>query len=65
MDILTVTEAAKVYDCTRENMWHLLRTGRLPYTRVGSVAVIRKEDLDNLLANRDARERPTEWIEAA
>ena len=65
MDLLTVTEAAKVYGCTRINIWHLMKTGRLPYQRVGSVAVIKTADLDNLLANRDARERPTAWIEAA
>lgn len=65
MDLVTATEAAKIYGCTRINIWHLMKTGRLPYQRVGSVAIIRRDDLDNLVANRDARERPTAWIEAA
>ena len=65
MDLVTATEAAKIYGCTRINIWHLMKTGRLPYIRVGSIAVINRADLDTLIANRDLRERPTAWIEAA
>lgn len=60
-----MTEAATLYGCTRPNIWHLMKTGRLPYQRVGSVAIIRGEDLNNLIANRDQRGQPTAWIEAA
>lgn len=62
-DVLTVTEAAKLYGCSRPNMWYLMNTGRLPYRRVGSMAVIKSEDVAMLIVRRASRRACTSYIE--
>lgn len=62
-DFLTVTEAAKLYGCSRPTIWHFLNTDRLPYEFVGRMAVIRREDFDALMANRANRRTRVSWIE--
>jgi len=62
-DLLTVTEAAKLIGCHRVNLWYFLRTERLPYTMVGSVAVIKRADFDQFMLHRANRRTSVTWVE--
>ena len=63
--LLTVTEAAELYGCTRPNLWYLMNTGRLPYEMYGNMALIKRKDLTALLKQRAARRACTSYIEPA
>ncbi len=43
----TVNEMAEMLGCTRQNVYKLIRTGKLPARRWGKHPVILKEDLQN------------------
>ena len=62
-EFLTVTEAAKLYGCSRPTIWHFLNTDRLPYEMMGRMAVIRKADFDQFVENRANRRTRVSWIE--
>ena len=43
----TVVEMAEMLGCTRQNIYKLIRTGKLPARRWGKHTIILKEDLQN------------------
>ena len=49
-DLLSVTEAAELLRCKPQRVYDLRSAGRLPRTNEGGRAVVRRVDLDRLVA---------------
>jgi excisionase family DNA binding protein len=47
-ELLTITEAAEVYGCSRGSMLYMVNTGRIPHERLGNILVVDRKDLEAL-----------------
>jgi hypothetical protein len=53
-DILSVREAATILRCKPQRIYDLRSAGRLPRTNEGGRAVVRRADLEDLVADESA-----------
>jgi excisionase family DNA binding protein len=56
-DDLTVREVAERLGLSKSRIFHMIRDGRLPATRFGTVWVIRERDLAKVLERKTGRPR--------
>lgn len=61
-ELLTITEAADVYGCTRGNMIYMVNTGRIPHERLGNILVVNRSDVEALRESKQQRTRANMWI---
>jgi excisionase family DNA binding protein len=59
---LSMTEAAKLYGCSRSTMFYHINSGRIPHHRVGKLIRLKRADVLALRDARDERTRPNQWI---
>lgn len=52
MTLLTITQAARMLDLSRERVQQLIWTGILPATKVGRFWVVREKDLNKARARK-------------
>lgn len=61
---LSVAQAAALYGCTHSNMSYLIKTGRMPHTKIGKRWIlVKRSDLLALIEARDNRKYHNAWIE--
>jgi excisionase family DNA binding protein len=48
---LSPADASEILSCSRRNIEHLMSSGQLPFSKIGRLTRIDRDDLDKLVAN--------------
>lgn len=62
-DLISITEGALMYGRSRMSFVWLVESGRIPHMIVGCRKFVCKEDVKQLIKNRDAKEHRNSYIQ--